>query len=682
MNYPRELIESVRQQSLVPFVGAGLSKPSGIPTWLELLDRIIDDIEDTSLREQARTMLSEGRLTTLAAPVLHTVAAVGANYRRFRILRDSFDGPFQPNDYHRALAKLEPGTIVTTNYDRLVELTWQHLGQLVNIVWRDDQLPLYDEKRAVQIIKMHGTVDDSDMVLTASDYDTYAERRPLIYQFVASLFSTRTILFLGCSLTDPNLVSLLEKITQSTRSGGRRHFAVMHDPGREETSRLARYGVEVIALTGPRHEEALVQWLEEMQRRAEDRTDTNVQRAAMFERALKDLVRDGYPGDIVRMRASFGIISNPRPESAVSQIYESPLQDAQELKIGEVTRDFLRKSTRNVIRQIVHIDPLASMDKGYSAEAVVARLAAMLEFIREFPGQIDLAHSPIAIMTNQLISGEREVISAYKYRQVGFTNAALTGNRWVVRREADTFDRDFRAIRKLNESLASHLGIDLGSSHWPEDLSIAIIEGGIRAVRQGEEELVLVDVGQPRLLQRSAARAEGIRQWVIHLHLLTSEAPVRVLLQRRSFRKRQYGGLLDVAVAGHRRSLDARGDAVREAAEELGTWIDPNQLIDLGTFDQTADGEDERVSTFAVVVEGLERLVTAEPASKETSGFVLVPLDTLVDEGSAVGLDSAAVGELRIAAHQVVDEESMVPGLSQRVLAIRAALYEKHLSAS
>ena len=57
----------------------------------------------------------------------------------------------------------------------------------------------------VTLVKMHGCVSAPDtIVVTRDDYETYAQHHPAIVTYLQSLLATRTFLFVGFSLTDPN----------------------------------------------------------------------------------------------------------------------------------------------------------------------------------------------------------------------------------------------------------------------------------------------------------------------------------------------------------------------------------------------------------------------------------------------------------------------------------------------
>lgn len=98
-------------------------------------------------------------------------------------------------------------------------------------------------------------------------------------------------------------------------------------------------------------------------------------------------------------------------------------------------------------------------------------------------------------------------------------------------------------------------------------------------------ELVNAD-GQPTGQQKQRAAVHRAGDWhrAFHLWLFAQTASgLHVLLQQRSLGKDTEPGKIDVAVGGHARpGEDARHGLVREAAEELGLQLQPEQLHRVG----------------------------------------------------------------------------------------------------
>ncbi len=99
----------------------------------------------------------------------------------------------------------------------------------------------------------------------------------------------------------------------------------------------------------------------------------------------------------------------------------------------------------------------------------------------------------------------------------------------------------------------------------------------------------LVDVltrdGTPTGAKKSKADVHRDGDWHRSAHLWIVTEPGRVLLQRRSLQKENHPGLWDVSVAGHISAGESAEDAiVREAAEEIGIAIAPEELEHIGTI--------------------------------------------------------------------------------------------------
>lgn len=94
-------------------------------------------------------------------------------------------------------------------------------------------------------------------------------------------------------------------------------------------------------------------------------------------------------------------------------------------------------------------------------------------------------------------------------------------------------------------------------------------------------------------------------------------------------------------------------------------------LIDVGTIEQVADGEPEKVSILAVIVEDLESLVRDSSTSPEVDQMLSVPLDELLDDGTAIGTATEKFGELKIPARRMLRKSDLVPGLINELGLVR-----------
>jgi hypothetical protein len=198
INESKQVIRNaINNNKLVIFVGAGVSKNSGYPLWHEIIDRF-----SSGLFEETRGT------DYLKIPQFYYNVRGSKEY--YDLLHNLMDIKREPNEIHEALLELSPKHIITTNYDNLIESAANAKGDFFSVVSKDEDLPysVNDKK----IIKMHGDLNNKNVVLKEDDYLSYENNFKLISNFIRSLISTHVILFVGYSLNDQNLNLLFQSI--------------------------------------------------------------------------------------------------------------------------------------------------------------------------------------------------------------------------------------------------------------------------------------------------------------------------------------------------------------------------------------------------------------------------------------------------------------------------------------
>ncbi len=194
----RKAIESDR---LVIFVGSGISCDSGLPSW----GRLINAMRGCLANE------NDGNYLKIAEKYYHQY---GRNTYYSKI-SEFFPDSAEPNELHRLILRLKPRHIVTTNWDNLIEEEILKQGLFYYTVATDDKLASSPSSQL--LIKMHGDLTHRNIVFRESDYSGYADSRPLIENYVRSLFSTNIVLFVGYSLSDYNLDQILSWTRNRTK---------------------------------------------------------------------------------------------------------------------------------------------------------------------------------------------------------------------------------------------------------------------------------------------------------------------------------------------------------------------------------------------------------------------------------------------------------------------------------
>ena len=180
---------------LVVFIGAGVSANSGIPMWGELIEKIKSKID-----------ITDPYMDSLKIAQYFYNSRDKKEYYEF--LKSELEIDAKPNAIHDKLLELNPQHIITTNYDNLIEEQAYRKGMFYNLVCKDSDLPYTSNNK--MIIKMHGDFANRNIVFKEDDYLSYSNNFKLLENYIKSIFSTYTVLFVGYSLSDPDTKSIFQ----------------------------------------------------------------------------------------------------------------------------------------------------------------------------------------------------------------------------------------------------------------------------------------------------------------------------------------------------------------------------------------------------------------------------------------------------------------------------------------
>nr|WP_311966807.1 SIR2 family protein [Bradyrhizobium australiense] len=270
MSAPRDILaEAIQGRRAVLFVGAGVSMSVGLPSWQTLIDHLLDELElDRDVVEgmnEGYQMLAEFyRLKQGSIGPLRSWLD-----RNWKVACDRVS----TSQLHKLIVDLDFPTIYTTNYDRNLETAFEaHKKPYAKIT---NAKEIADAPEGVtQIIKYHGDFDDdSSLVLTETDFfNRLSFDSPLDIKFRADALG-RPILFIGYSMSDPNIRLLLHRIWEIWERSGRkedrpRSFVFMPSPNPVQEALLARWGITVLTPeSGTSMDDALVALLSDLQSR-------------------------------------------------------------------------------------------------------------------------------------------------------------------------------------------------------------------------------------------------------------------------------------------------------------------------------------------------------------------------------------------------------------------------------
>lgn len=226
------LKKSNDKNKLTIFVGAGVSKSSKLPSWSDLIGMIKSDLS-----------ISDNETDYLKIAQLFYLSCGKTVY--YQKIKTFFPENIEPTVIQKLIFDLKPANIITTNWDILLEKTARDYGYIYDVISKDEHLVQSELEN--HIIKMHGDFRDNNIVFKEDDYINYKNNFPLIENYVKSILSTNTILFLGYSYSDINLKQITKWIQNNSKIMPPM-FLVVFKEDKNQNKYLENFGIKTIVI--------------------------------------------------------------------------------------------------------------------------------------------------------------------------------------------------------------------------------------------------------------------------------------------------------------------------------------------------------------------------------------------------------------------------------------------------
>ena len=216
--------DKLKDGGLAIFCGAGISKNSGIPLARETNRHILEvlKIDDKDINELNNNIPFEAFME-----IISDYGNLPTDFSRS--ILDMYNHS-KPNINHLVIAKLAKEgfikTIITTNFDTLIEDAFKLEGWIekenYNVYCREDELiweNFYNDK--VNIFKIHGSSSDKESIritLTSIANKSFSQKRKDLIDFLFSSGPHNTVLVLGYSCSDIDLVPCISSISSSNKN--------------------------------------------------------------------------------------------------------------------------------------------------------------------------------------------------------------------------------------------------------------------------------------------------------------------------------------------------------------------------------------------------------------------------------------------------------------------------------
>lgn len=232
------LFELIRKEEVVLFVGAGFSIKAGYPSANELCQIIYNELTNSEKANISQNL----SLIDLTDEFIQ----LRGNSRNslISILKSIFGLiPIDLSDHNLIKSIPHFKNIITTNYDSSFENVYPDNH---NIILKDSDCT-YIDRLKTNIFKIHGDLSAPDsIVITKSDYrHTYDKgNNTVFWTKIKDLLASNSVLFIGYSLEDDNILSILESITDALGSNRKEMFLIAPDWKEHKKQKLSSFAVK------------------------------------------------------------------------------------------------------------------------------------------------------------------------------------------------------------------------------------------------------------------------------------------------------------------------------------------------------------------------------------------------------------------------------------------------------
>ncbi|MBV2134073.1 SIR2 family protein [Pseudomonas sp. MAP12] len=221
------LKKAYSSRNVIPFLGAGLSIPSGYPGWTKFLWDL--QIESHVNADELESLLNDGDYEG-AAQLIHDDLGPALFNKQ---LQECFDRNCIATGAINLLPFVFPGSnVITTNFDKLLESVFRgqdqgfdqpisggNLGEALRIINAGGRY----------LLKLHGSCETvANRVLLREEYEQAYGDAGIVARFFSRFLFGKSLLFVGCSLlTDRTLRTMEQVVTAEGAHTLPQHYAFL-----------------------------------------------------------------------------------------------------------------------------------------------------------------------------------------------------------------------------------------------------------------------------------------------------------------------------------------------------------------------------------------------------------------------------------------------------------------------
>lgn len=267
MTPPAALMERIADNRAVAFLGSGLSLAAGLPDWTGLMKELANEAHDSGVAtdEEYNDLLQwagQSDFLMLADALVEKLGRDGF----IRFMKRRIGAVLTPTAVHQELSRVPFAAYVTTNFDTLLERAWSQVhSDRLDVFTNANESELSDpfRNRTPFLVKVHGDIQTPEsLVLGLKDFRRAIHENDAYRIFMQDVLRHYSIVFLGYSLSDPDVLNILDQLVTAFKGVPGEHFALV-DESKMSPLRAGvfyrNYGIRVIRYrkSAPDHPEVL-----------------------------------------------------------------------------------------------------------------------------------------------------------------------------------------------------------------------------------------------------------------------------------------------------------------------------------------------------------------------------------------------------------------------------------------
>jgi len=245
-HFPKPVLDDLVTGKWLPVVGAGMSLnailPAGkkMPLWAGMSKELTDELSDFA-----------------STSILDGISAYEYEFGRSRLIERLSEvlliKEAHPGNAHKEFCTIPFDIVCTTNFDFLLERQYDLTPRYVYPVVDEEQLSINGSSAGTLLLKLHGDLrHPSRLIVTEADYDGFLSRYPLLATYLSNQLITKTAIFIGYSLDDPDFRQIWHVVSERLGRTRRMAYTIAVNARPADVARFERRGVKVINLPGAR----------------------------------------------------------------------------------------------------------------------------------------------------------------------------------------------------------------------------------------------------------------------------------------------------------------------------------------------------------------------------------------------------------------------------------------------